>query len=310
MKNEYQKFNKLDDKRIIITGVGYKPLEKTFYHGITGEPLHDPIFIDSKECKLNIGTAVALALAVEGATVHMVSRTDEKLKNIKKHICEVAECDESKVEYSACDITDKEAVEKFIKSLSKDKIIYWVQSIGLGAGAYKIKDDNPYLHIEDIPSELLEKETNVVLKGTHILMQKLLPIFRKQNEKFKTETRIAIISSMSAIRGYSRGGTHCAAKGAISRYTNSAMLDLWKERIYITDVRPGAIDTGAYDNKAVQEAILEIDKEYGGYWSENKIISLAPPISVGHAINTIFTVSAHITSLNLVASGQMPHEGS
>lgn len=305
------KTNLLKGKRIIITGCGIKPVEHNFKDIVTGEKSHDSIFIDKKEMKLNIGASTAFVLAANGATIHMVSKTEKKLKILKDKINNILDIPKENIEYSTVDLLDEKHIDKFVRNLPKDKPIYWVQSIGLGAGSYKIKDNNPYLHIENIPSELLEKETISILKGTHILMQKLLPIFREQNKKFKTDSRIVLISSMSAVRSYNLGGTHCAAKAAISKYANSAMLDLWKENIYITDVRPGAVDTGAYDNKFVQKAILDIAKEYGGYeyWKKNGI-SLASPISVGYAINTILTVPAHITSLNLVAKGQIPNEGS
>jgi NADP-dependent 3-hydroxy acid dehydrogenase YdfG len=134
-------------------------------------------------------------------------------------------------------------------------------------------------------------------------MKELLPIFRKQKE-----TRIGIISSMSAIRSYSYGGTHCAAKGAIDRYANSAMLGDYKHNIFITTIRPGGMDTGMYDNPAVQKAINVVSDEYNGQYRKNQFY--APPISVGEAINYVFTTPAHITSLNLVAKGQFPNEGS
>lgn len=302
------KSDRLLGKRILVTGCGYERVKNTFYDITTGEPTHNSIIIDGQEMKLNIGSAIAAVLALNGANVHMVSRTEEKLRNIKEAFSNLVE--PSQIEYSAVDLLDEKNVRNFVDTLYRevDMPLYWCQSIGLGAGAYKVKEDNPYLHIDQIPTELLEKETLIVLKGTHILMQKLLPIFREQNKHQNTETRIVIISSMSAIRGYNLGGTHCAAKGAISRYTNSAMLDLWKERIFITDIRPGAIDTGMYDGYAVQNAVKAISNEYGGIYKTH--FALAPPTSVGEAVNYVFTTPAHITSLNLVARGQFPNEGS
>lgn len=299
------KTDALAGKRILITGCGYSPIQHTFYDITTGEPSHDSIDIDGQEVKANIGTAVAGILALNGATVHIVSRSNDKLKNIKKYLDDLLGNTEQ-VEYSAVNLLDEKQVSSLIESLSLDKPIYWVQSIGLGAGAYKVKDNNPYLHVEDIPLELLVMESKIVLEGTHLLMQKLIPIFKKQNR----ETKLAIISSMSAIRGYNRGATHCAAKGAIGRYTNSAMLDLWKERIFVTDVRPGAVDTGMYDNEEVQKAVIEVAKEYGNCWNTPEEIRLAPPTTVGEAIQFIFTAPAHIPSINIVAKGQFPNEGS
>ncbi|RLE39439.1 hypothetical protein DRJ17_00635 [Candidatus Woesearchaeota archaeon] len=296
------KSERLKGKRIIITGCGYKPLKHIFYDITTGEPSHDSIEVEGQEMKLNIGSAVAGVLALNSATVHMVSRSEGKLKNIKKCLAEFV--DDHLIEYSALDLLDEDQVKRFVEHLPRDKPIYWVQSVGLGAGSYKLKDDNPYLPIEKIPLELIEKESQIVLRATHLMMQELLPTFREQDE-----TRIALITSMSAIRGYSYGATHCAAKGAIDRYANACMLGLYKENIFVTTIRPGGVDTGMYDNPVVQEAVKDAADEYQCDW-RNKGIRLAPPTAVGEAINYVFTTPAHIPSLNLVAKGQFPNEGS
>lgn len=296
----------LEGKRVLITGVGFREAKHVFRDIITREETHDSIFLNNQAMKINIGSGIAFVIAANGATIHLVSRSEDKLAILKENIVNILDIPKERVEYSAVNLFDKKAVHSFVQQqLPKDKPLFWAHSIGLGAGDYQIKGDNPYLHIENIPIELLENESLAVLRGTHLLMQELLPQFKKQNKKFKTETRIAIVTSMSAIRGYNRGGTHTAAKGAISRYTNSAMIDLWKDKIYITDVRPGDIDTGMYDNKTVQAAILDIVKEYG----QSKL-TMAPPVSIGYVVNTIFTIPAHIPSVNLVAKGQHPHEGS
>ncbi len=292
----------LKDKRIVITGCGYKPLSQTFYDITTGEPSHDSIDIHGQKMKLNIGSAVAGVLALNGANVHMVSTSADKLNNIKKGLGTFF--DDDLIEYSALDLLNENEVKSFVDNLPRDKPIYWVQSVGLGAGSYKLKNDNPYLPIEEIPLELIEKESQIVLRATHLMMKELLPIFRKQEE-----TRIALITSMSAIRGYSYGTAHCAAKGAIDRYANAAMLGLYKDNIFITTVRPGALDTGMYDGEAVQEAVKDASDEYQGDW-RNKGIRLAAPTTIGEAINFVFRTPAHVPSLNLVAKGQFPHEGS
>ncbi|MBW3015648.1 SDR family oxidoreductase [Candidatus Woesearchaeota archaeon] len=295
------KSERLKGKRIVITGCGYKPLRHTFYDITTGEPSQDSINVIGQEMKLNIGSAVAGVLALNGATVHMVSTSKDKLVIIKKSLASIV--DQSLIEYSALDLLDEEQVKSFVKNLPKDKPIYWVQSVGLGAGSYRLKDDNPYLPIEEIPLELIERESQIVLRATHLMMRELLPVFRKQEE-----TRIALITSMSAIRGYSYGATHCAAKGAIDRYANAVMLGLYRDNIFVTSVRPGGIDTGMYDNVVVQEAVKEITNEFNCDYSKG--LRLAPPTTVGEAVSYVFTTPAHIPSLNLVAKGQMPHEGS
>jgi len=287
--------------RVVVTGCGYKPLATTFYDIVSGEPSHDPIFVNDQEMKLNIGGATAGVLARKGAIVHMVSTSQNKLNDIRNNFLNFMSPE--KLEYSTADLEDKNSVKEFVNRLPKDKPLYWIQSIGLGAGSYKLKDDNPYLHIQDIPIELLEQESLSVLRATHLMLKEFLLVFKKQKE-----TRVAIISSMSAIRGYSWGGAHCAAKGAISRYTNSAMLDLYQNRIFITDVRPGGVDTGLYDNQIIQESVSDISDEYNGQY--RKHFCLAPPTSVGQAIALVLTAPCHFPSINLVAKGQFPNEGS
>lgn len=291
----------LNGKRIIITGCGYKPISKVFTDLVTKEQSHDSIEVENKEMKLNIGSAIAGILARNGAIIHMVSTSEEKLRNIKNNFSEIIES--NLIEYSALDLLNEKEVKTFVEKLSKDKEIYWVQSVGLGAGSYKLKDDNPYLPLEEIDVELIEAETSTVLKATHIMMKALLPVFRKQKE-----TRIAIITSMSAIRGYSLGGTHTTAKGAIDRYANSSMLALYKDNIFVTTIRPGGVDTGMYDSPKVQEAVNQISDEYSGQYRKHQ--AYAPPTSIGEIIKEVFTIPAHITSINIVAKGQFPNEGS
>ncbi|MDR0650506.1 MAG: SDR family NAD(P)-dependent oxidoreductase [Candidatus Peribacteria bacterium] len=95
-----------------------------------------------------------------------------------------------------------------------------------------MRDDNPYLKIDDLGEDLVKAELSV-LENTIALLQILLPRFRKQ-----AESRVCIISSMSAIRSVISGSMHMAAKGAISRFTNAAMIELDKEKIFISDIRP------------------------------------------------------------------------
>lgn len=293
----------LNGKVVILTGVGLKPVGHVFKDITTGEPSHTVVKVDDVEYKANIGAATAYELCKVGAVVRMLARTEKNLELVKRWIKN--DIPEAEIDYSPVDIKDEGQVDVFISSLPSDKTIYWVQSVGLGGGTVKIKDDNPYLSIENISPELVEAEV-AVLGDTVRFLQKLLPIFKKQKE-----TRVCIVSSMSAIRSVPNGSIHNAAKGAISRFANAAMIELGKDRIFITDVRPGGVDTGMYDSEAVRETIAVMAKSYGYDWSEvNGGLRLAPPSSVGKAIVTVLSSEAHITSLNMVARGQWPHEGS
>ncbi|MCC6934478.1 MAG: SDR family NAD(P)-dependent oxidoreductase [Candidatus Yanofskybacteria bacterium] len=293
--------NNLNNKRILITGVGIKPVDFVFKDITTGEPSHTLVDIDGKEYKANIGAATAFECAKAGAIVHIVARTESKLQIVKKWIEE--KISGAKVEYSAVDLGNISALEKLVESIPNDLPLYWVQSVGLGAGTVQLKDDNPYLLIDDLSEELIEAELSV-LKNTVSLLRLLLPRFRKQKE-----TRVCIVSSMSAIRSVVSGSMHMAAKGSISRFTNAAMIELDKDKIFITDVRPGIVDTGMYDSRVVQNTVSMMGKNFGYDYSKTNLFC-TPPSAVGKAIVSILTSDAHITSINMVARGQWPHEGS
>ena len=291
----------LKDKKILITGVGIKPVDFVFKDITTSKSSHTPVVVDDKEYKANLGAAVAFECAKAGAIVHLVARTESKLQIVKKWIEQ--NISGAKVEYSSVDLNNVPALQKLVNSISDDLPLYWVQSVGLGAGTVQLKDDNPYLLIDDITEELIEAELSV-LKNTVSLLRLLLPRFRKQKE-----TKVVVISSMSAIRSVWSASMHMATKGAISRFTNAAMIELGPENIFITDIRPGGAETGLYDSKIVADTIIKMSKTYGYDWSKGGP-RLIPPSSVGKAVVFALTSQGHVTSVNMVGRGQWPHEGS
>src|SRR5581483_6161561 len=127
---------------VIITGCGYKPIKHIYRYN--GEPSHDSISIDDKLHKMNIGTATAYYLARKGVDVIMVSRTPESLRKIKEGLIALG-CNPKLINYIAADVISNKGIDGLIKQLPKNKNFYWVQSVGLGAGAYKIPHDNIYL---------------------------------------------------------------------------------------------------------------------------------------------------------------------
>jgi NAD(P)-dependent dehydrogenase (short-subunit alcohol dehydrogenase family) len=289
--------NDLKNKRVLVTGVGIKLVSRVFHDVTSGKPSHTPIVDGVTEYKANIGTAIALECAKAGAVVHMVTHASEKLEIVKRWI--ESTVPNARIEHTAIDLSNPEELGCLAGAIPDDMPLYWAQSLGLGAGSVRVKDDNPYIPIEEIPTELIDAEFSVT-KSTIELLQALLPRFRKQEE-----TRICIISSMSAVRSVVPASIHHAAKGALDRLANAAMIELEPEGIYVTTIRPGAIDTGLYDTRPVQESIQKICQGYG-----RTDTRYAPPTTVGQAVALAFASEAHITSLNLVARGQFPHEGS
>lgn len=284
----------LTGKRVLVTGIGINSVGHIFRDKVTGEPSHTLVAVNGDQYKANLGAATALECAKAGAAVHFVCRNEDKAKVVRQWIEESVA--DSQVEYSTTDLNDRRQIQDLIESLPCDKPLNWVQSLGIGAGTVTLKDDNPYLPLEEISSSLLDAELSV-LTSTVDLLQLILPRLRRQDE-----ARICIVSSMSAIRGYPQGSIHAAAKGAIARFINSARLELEKYNIYVTDIRPGMVDTGGYDSAAVRDANVKIGRAFGLDWSERMFAM--PPTAVGKAIVTALTSESSILSINMAARGQ------
>ena len=264
---------------VIVTGCGYKPVNHVYK--FKGKPTHTPITIDGVDYKMNIGSAISYYLSKKDIEVIMVSRTSGKLKKIKGGLVNIG-CDENLISYIASDITTDEGIKKLIEDLPKEKEFYWVQSIGMGSGSYKIPNDNIYLPFEEISPELIQCETDIV-PATHRMMLQMIPIFRRQIKNGQS-AKISVITSMSGERGYHFGATHVAAKHALVGYIKGIEKELEDEGIEIYDIRPGAIDTGMYDNLYVKRAVEELSKRGGNYKGNNNNPVFEPPLTVAKKV--------------------------
>ena len=270
---------------VIITGCGYKPIQHIYKY--KGVPSHAVIPINNKLCKMNIGTASAYYLAKKGIEVIMVSKTGKKLKNIKDGLIKLG-CDNKLISYVATDATSDKKITQFIKKLPKNRNFFWLQSLGVGGGTYKIPNDNIYLPLQKIDTRVMETEMGIVT-ATHKLMLKLLPILKKQ-VKYGVNARICIITSMSGERGYHYGGTHVAAKHALVGYIKGIKNELEDVGIDIIDIRPGAIDTGMYDNLAVRKTVEDISVKTK-MWGGRKPIYSSPIMVAKVVYNALFSTS-------------------
>ncbi len=267
----------MDKPTVLITGCGYKPIGHVFE--FEGKPTHNAILIDGKDCKMNIGTAIAYYLSQKGIKVIMVSNMVENLEKIKHGLLQLG-CDEKLISYIAADLLSDKGVSDLIEQLPENETIYWVQSLGMGGGTYKVPNDNIYLPFEEIDPELIEHETKIV-SATHRMMLKLAPVFRKQI-KSGQKAKISVITSMSGERGYHFGATHVAAKHALVGYIEGIRRELNDEGIEIYDVRPGGVDTGMYDNPYTMKAVEEISRRTNMWDGEEPIY--AEPIRVAEAV--------------------------
>ncbi|MDR0605586.1 MAG: SDR family oxidoreductase [Bacteroidales bacterium] len=278
-------------KTIIISGCGFKYLD------INDMSIVDNVFTD-KNVKINIGAATAYSLAQSNYNLILISRTISKLELIRKSL--LSSFPNISIKIFAIDLLSEDDISKFVSQLDfENNVYYYVHCAGISAGSYKIKDDNPYLSIEDTPLNLPTIEFESVVKTLLIMIQALLPVFKKQ-----LESRMVIVSSMSGIRAVPLGFSHVSAKAGLHNATRSLTLELNKLNIFISEVLPGAVDTGLYDNDIVKDNVRKMGESFGYSYSN---IPMMPPKAVADAVKLCIESESHILSINLVAQGQWPN---
>ncbi len=278
------------NKTIIISGVGFRQKNESYKV--------ENIF-NTNKVFLNIGCATAKVLAKSGYNLILISRTESKLQIIKNSLKELYP--NIQVDYKVIDLINEKSIKDFFSSLDKNFEYNYVHSAGLSAGGYKIKDNNPYLEIENIPIELPTKEFEVVIKSLLLMIQSFIPIFKNQ----KT-SRVIVVNSLSGIRAYPLGFSHSAAKGGLHNAVRSLSLELAKKNIFFSEINPGIVDTGAYENDSVIDSVKKIGKEFG--YDYDKIPKISP-ITVAETIELCLRSEANIMTINLLPEGQWKHQG-
>lgn len=283
----------MKNKTIIITGTGFRH---------TDDFLSTENIFESAKVKINIGSATAKHLAQKGNNLILISRTIEKLEIIKKSILDMFP--NISVSIYPLDILNNEECINFFNSLPKDNEYNYVHSAGLSTGAYHIKDDNPYLPIEEIPIDLPSMEFTTVVKSLLIMIKGLLPFFSDQKL-----SKVIVINSMSGIRSYPLGFSHSSAKGGLHNAVRALSLELSKRNIFFSEIMPGIVDTGLYDNESVIASVRKIGKEFGYDYDTSEIPKMNP-MCVAEVVNTCLVSEANILSINMVSQGQWTHQNS
>ena len=277
-------------KYIVLLGVGFKS-----NHSFSS---CENVFL-TENVKVNIGAACARQLAKDGHDLIIISKTSEKIIKIREDL--ISLYPDRDIIAQPIDVLNDSQVADFFSNLDPQCTYSYVHSAGLGAGGYRIKDDNPYLTIEDTPIDLPTKEFEVVVKSLLSFVRGFLPFFRNQ-----PKSKVVVVNSMSGIRPYPMGFSHSSAKAGLHNAVRSLTLELTKDNIFFSEINPGMADTGFYDGEAVIDAVQKISKEFG--YKYDKLPQMSP-YEVADVVKMCLESKAHILEVNMVSEGQFPHCG-
>ena len=187
-----------------------------------------------------LGKQISLDLAQNGATVILVSRTEEKLKKLKEEIENAG----GKADYYPCDVSQIEAVNDMAKKVldKYQKVDILVNNAGVYfAGSFF-----------DLNSEQAKKTIEVNALGTIYCTRALVPSMKERNE--------GQILNVISVAGFEASGEYTlytSSKFAIVGFTEALRQELMNTKVKISAIYPEGIKTNLFAGSGGQDVSKE-----------------------------------------------------
>lgn len=168
-----------------------------------------------------IGKAIAEKLFEAGATVILIARNEEKLKQLSEKL--------NNSPYYPLDITDREKVIQTFKEIQKD---YTIDILVNNAGITK---DNILMMMKE---EEIDSVIDTNLKSVFFITKQVLRKMLKQRSG-----RIINITSIIGLMGNPGQSNYAASKAGIIGFTKSLAKEIGSRNITVNAIAPGFIET-------------------------------------------------------------------
>jgi len=174
-----------------------------------------------------IGEALALAMAKRGATLGLLARREELLKEL------AAKCEQGggKAGYYAVDVTDAKAVAEAAEELRNEfgRIDVLIANAGIGGNNSETQNLNP---------EAVAEVININLLGAVNAVSAVLPQMLENKSG-----QLVAISSLAGFRGLPKSAAYSASKAGMTAFFESVRLDVQDKGVAVTIIQPGFIKT-------------------------------------------------------------------
>ena len=178
-----------------------------------------------------LGRGFALALARAGASVFLVARREDKLREVVREISDAG----GDAAYHVTDLRNVPALYDLVDVvLSRHRRLdILINNAGLGFRS-------PLLEIKRSEiAEMLETNLNAAIYLTQACMNALLR---------SSPSDIVNISSIGGLEGFAEGTVYCAAKAGLIGFTRALTAELKPANIRVTAICPGSVDTDFFDH--------------------------------------------------------------
>lgn len=176
-----------------------------------------------------IGRACAILASRLGATVVLVARREEKLRETLALMTE-----RERHRIVVCDVTDSEAVARMVVSVGE--VDGLVHAAGIG----------PMCPIGMLNDTLIDE----VLSTNYVSFVKLMKHYSKAKNRGVKFSAVAV-SSVAALAGWGGVSVYSGSKGALNATVRSLAIELAPKGVRINSVCPSNIKTPMYESGAM-----------------------------------------------------------
>jgi short-subunit dehydrogenase len=189
-----------------------------------------------------LGWAMAREFARQGATVGVIARREERLRQL----CEDVRHAGGTADYAAADAADRLAVHAALKSLADRLGPCDIVVANAGVGASNTATD---LNVAAAEAVI---RTNLL--GPMYAFEAVLPGMLQRGSG-----HLVGISSMAALKGLPTAAAYSASKAGLNAYLESIRISLRRKRIAVTTICPGFVKTEMTAKNYKMLWVLEAD---------------------------------------------------
>ncbi|AFM05233.1 short-chain alcohol dehydrogenase [Bernardetia litoralis DSM 6794] len=178
-----------------------------------------------------IGLATARIFAENNIDLILCGRRKERLQELEKELSQKV-----KVTLLSFDVSNRDEVKKAVDSLSSDcqNIDVLINNAGNAHGHASIQDGN----LDDWDAMI-----NLNVKGLLYVTKAILPKLLNKTRSEINKGQIINIGSIAGIDSYPNGNIYCATKSAVAMLSETMRIDLFKENVKVSEVKPGLVET-------------------------------------------------------------------
>ena len=226
-----------------------------------------------------IGRATAITFSQEGANVTATDINEEKLKELHK--------DHPNIQTQILDATNKNAVEKFAKSIEQIDVLF--HAVG-------------FVHhgtIMDCSSEEFYNSVNINVYSAYLMSSLLLPKMLEQ----KKGNIIIVSSAASNVKGAPNRFIYGTTKAALNGFVKALAVDHVKEGIRCNAILPGTVETPSWEGRVnMADDPIQARKDFIGRQAMGRLAQPDEIASLG--VYLASDESSFVTgTLNLIDGG-------